>query len=322
MTTEQAQFSNPPRVTGNQNEDLRALVNWLWSFFNSAIRQGGLVQTTDFGAQLLEQYPILYNLGNLTLVADRIAYSTSDTEWALTPVSAFIRTLLDDADGAAAQATLGISAIISDPELLAIAGLTSAADKLSYFTGSGTAALADFTSLARTLLALTTASQWRTNIGVAIGSDVQAYDADLGTLAANITAFGHSLVDDADAAAARTTLGLASGVATPTLTNITNVAASTAYECQYMRVGDTVSVSGRIDIDPTAAGQVQVGISLPIASNFGATEDCAGVAFSPAVAGLGAGIGGDAANNRAQLEFVAVDTANRAFYFTYQYQVI
>lgn len=52
------------------------------------------------------------------------------------------------------------------------------------------------------------ASAARTNLGLVIGTDVQAYDADLSTLAANITAFGHSLVDDANASAARTTLGL------------------------------------------------------------------------------------------------------------------
>jgi hypothetical protein len=67
-----------------------------------------------------------------------------------------------------------------------------------------------------------TAAAARTAIGAVIGTDVQAYDADLTTLAANITAAGHALVDDASASAQRTTLG------STTVGDAVFVAASTA----------------------------------------------------------------------------------------------
>ena len=136
----------------------------------------------------------------------------------------------------------------------------------------------------------------------------------------NITVNGKGLVT-----AASDGLTLASGVYTPTLTIVANVDGGglTAYQCQYMRVGSVVNVSGKLDVNPTlAATLTQAGISLPIASNIGAAEDCGGVAFTPTVAGQGAAIYGDLTNNRAQLEFVAGAATSQPMYFDFQYRII
>lgn len=132
-----------------------------------------------------------------------------------------------------------------------------------------------------------------------------------------------STPQDIGTASSPTFANMLSGTYTPTLTNVANLSASTAYQCQYTRVGNVVSVSGRVDIDPAApTTSTQLGISLPVASNLGATEDCAGVAFSPGIAAQGAAILGDATNNRAQLEYIAADITNQPMYFQFQYEII
>ena len=109
---------------------------------------------------------------------------------------------------------------------------------------------------------------------------------------------------------------------TPTLTGVTNVAGTTAYASQYLRIGSTVTVSGKLDVDPTLTVLTQVGISLPIASNISSPEQIAGTAFSPDIVSLGGAILGDATNNRAELNYVTTSLANQSLYFTFTYRIV
>jgi len=180
--------------------------------------------------------------------------------------------------GATARASLGLTIGTDvqayDAQLADVAGLTPTDG--NFIVGNGTNFVSESGATARTSLGLgsiatqdannvtitggsvsgitdlavadggtaaSNASDARTNLGVAIGSDVQAYDAGLTSIAGlttaadkiiyttasdtyavtDFTAFGRSLVDDADAAAGRTTLGLGTAATQDVGTSANNV---------------------------------------------------------------------------------------------------
>jgi hypothetical protein len=71
-----------------------------------------------------------------------------------------------------------------DPTLTSIAALVTAPDLMIYFTAPDVADVTPLTAFGRTLIASTSATNAKTALGLVIGTDVQAYDPDLGAIAA------------------------------------------------------------------------------------------------------------------------------------------
>ena len=144
------------------------------------------------------------------------------------------RALLDDADAAAQRTTLGLETMAVQPASgVAITGgtavLSSGTITFATINGGVISGITDL-AVADGGTGASTASGARTNLGLAIGTDVQAYDPALASIAglttasgqfiyttasdtyatSTITAAGRAILDDADASAQRTTLGLGS----------------------------------------------------------------------------------------------------------------
>jgi hypothetical protein len=117
-----------------------------------------------------------------------------------------------------------------------------------------------------------------------------------------------------------------SGTYTPTLTNSTNVAASTAAVCQYMRVGNVVTVSGQVFIDVTTTATDSILLmSLPIASDFSFARQCAGTGASITAGSYGTetiGIMGNTASDVAEFRLRPTSVANLDYRFSFTYLVI
>ena len=113
-----------------------------------------------------------------------------------------------------------------------------------------------------------------------------------------------------------------SGTYTPSLTPVTNIGSSAAVACQYMRVGNVVSVSGHVYLGPTATGPALIGVTLPVPSNFTIPSQLGGTFAASGVDENPGSIYADTANDLAVFDLQAKQTAVAAYTFHFTYVVL
>jgi hypothetical protein len=116
--------------------------------------------------------------------------------------------------------------------------------------------------------------------------------------------------------------GLAAGTYAPTCTAVANIDATSAVaDFTYMRVGNSVLVSGNMNSDATAAGAVtRVRVTLPVASNFTSTGDLTGTGGIEGADDVVIALA-DTTNDAADVRYTANGTANTVIRIMFMYVV-
>ena len=161
---------------------------------NKFITSENIAADTIFTSAFQAKDAGLTSIAGLTTAADKMVYTTASDVYAVTSLSAFARTILDDADATAVRATIGVDASGTDNSTN-----VSLAGTLDYITLTGqvlTRNAIDLTTDTTGTLAVTSGGTGLTSIstllnsnvtptslGLLIGTNVQAYDAGLQALA-------------------------------------------------------------------------------------------------------------------------------------------
>jgi hypothetical protein len=159
--------------------------------------------------------------------------------------------------------------------------------------------------------------------GAVLKGGTNTFNVTNGTASLDVAA-GVAADLNANLTIAFASVGGNSGVYTPTAVAILNVSAVTPALAHWIRVGNQVTVTGLLTaIDPVANAQTQFSLTLPVASNIGATTDLAGLLSCSTTTSGGYGVVyGGIANDVAICDYFSVTTVADTLGYTFTYTVI
>ena len=136
--------------------------------------------------------------------------------------------------------------------------------------------------------------------------------------------WGTAIHNNASSVSGTTKQYICSGTYTPALSNITDITSSSANECQWLRVGNVVTVCGSVNVTPTTDATLsEIDMTLPIASTF-TGGDCIGTIFFNDTS-TGADLGDNGildASTKAKINFRSdFGLHSGKIYFHYTYQI-
>lgn len=169
------------------------------------------------------------------------------------------------------------------------------------------------------------------DVGAGTGITVNANDVAISNTtvvagsygsATSIPSFTVSAQGQLTAASGNTIPVLASGTYTPTLADVVNTTVRTPEVCDYVRVGDTVTVSGSATVTAAGAGITAFTISIPFASNFTTIHQANGAGSLNTVSGGNVSLFSNIAADTAQANYVSGGAGSQIVSFIFQYRII
>jgi hypothetical protein len=215
-----------------------AVVTGAGTAWQTALIVGGIIYAEAAGGNSM---PIL-TVDSDTQITAAVKWkgATGSYSYALVIDTAYDRQVLANATTLAQ-----IIQALNKPSVSSISALTPAADRVPYFTGLNTAALATLTTFARSLLSAANASGALSTLGVSDFIKGMFDDADASAVLSTlgVSPYIKGLLDDVDASAAQSTLGVSTYIK-GLLDDADAAAARATLNTAWEPIGNEISLGG------------------------------------------------------------------------------